>query len=290
MTDKPIFTVTQLKAYLDDGSWTEDGDWQGKLQYYIHADCPNDELKVPIDSSLNTFQANLDKVIEQLSTLEERTVEDIISDISSFDVTEPEPSEPKVVKPRVSKPKPKKKYSKPINPLTVELIKELDEQIKEENEQNGTVGNILTAHAGRDKFGHFIKGNKVGNLTQLINGSTIRKYRAIIAQHIPELLDKLIEEAKAGDKAVGMWLVNKVLPDVKAATFTEQHTFSNLKTLTDVNDHASSVLTLVGDSESSIEEGHQLMDLLRAKKEMIEAADIDPMVKLIVNQYGLRKQ
>jgi hypothetical protein len=156
-----------------------------------------------------------------------------------------------------------------------------------DNEKNTikAIGDTDQVHplcSGRDPKGRFIKGNKIATDVHItgVRSIDIRKHRAFINDHIPQLLQMLIDEALTNKNIqVAMWLVNKIIPDVKAATFIHSCVVNGMTTLGELKDQSAHTLKETVEGEWSLEAASMLINLYQIHKQLIEAADIEPLIQ-----------
>ena len=86
----------------------------------------------------------------------------------------------------------------------------------------------------------------------------VSKLRASIAAHIPDIVAKLVESAKAGDAQAARLLLERVLPPMKAA---EQPAPINLPSGT-LSDQGRAVLAAAGGGDLSPGQAAQLLSVL----------------------------
>jgi len=163
--------------------------------------------------------------------------------------------------------------------ISKKFIKERIQEI----EQNSDL-----VKAGKDDKGRFIKGNKCGTSVG-ISSLSVRRHRAAINDKAGELINILIDEAiNKKNVQVAMWLVGKVVPDTKMATFANTKLISEMKTLTDLKEQAAETIKCSIEGDSSLEEASTLMGLYKDQKELIEASDIEPLVNDVRERLGRR--
>lgn len=152
-----------------------------------------------------------------------------------------------------------------------------------EHDNNHKIG---TVQAERGDKGLFAKGNKIGTGGPLSNfgvrSRDIRRHRSAINERVDDLLQLLFKEAFDNNNTqVAMWLVGKVLPDSKPATFSNSKVINDIKSLTELKDQAAHTIKEGVEGESSLEETTAILSLYKDQKALIEAADIEPLAQLV---------
>ena len=110
----------------------------------------------------------------------------------------------------------------------------------------------------------------------------VGKLRASIAQHIPEIITKLVEQAKAGDAGAARLLLERVLPPVKA---TEQTTPIDLPAGT-LADQGRAVLAAAGAGLLAPGQAAQLLTGLGALAKLIETDELAARIAALENPHG----
>lgn len=111
-------------------------------------------------------------------------------------------------------------------------------------------------------------GNPAGRPS---GAGTIAKLRASIAEHIPEVIARLAEQAKAGDQASARLLLERYLPPVKA---TEQPAPLALPDGS-LTEQGKAVLAAAGAGDLAPGQAAQLLSSLAALAKLIETDDLD---------------
>lgn len=136
--------------------------------------------------------------------------------------------------------------------------------------------------SGRDGKGRFAKGNKIATDVHItgVRSIDIRKHRAFINDYIPQMLQILIDEVIINKNIqVAMWFVNKIIPDTKDATFIHSPAVNAMNTLRELKDQSAQTIKEVVEGESSLEAVSILTILYKDHKDLIEVADIEPLVR-----------
>ena len=99
----------------------------------------------------------------------------------------------------------------------------------------------------------------------------VAKLRASIAGHVPAIVTKLVEQAKAGDAAAARLLLERVLPPVKAA---EQPVPIALPTDGTLTDQGRAVIAAAGAGELAPGQAAQMLTGLGALAKLIETDEL----------------
>lgn len=153
--------------------------------------------------------------------------------------------------------------------------------------------NILPSSAGRDSKGRFAKGNKIATDVHItgVRSIDIRKHRALINVHIPQLLEILLNEALVNrNLQVMQWLVDKVVPDMKATTFINSAIINEMNTLEELKGQSSQTIKESMQGNLSLEGASALISMYKEHKDMIEAADIEPFVEEMKNRLNKNRK
>lgn len=133
----------------------------------------------------------------------------------------------------------------------------------------------------RDKRGRFAPGNKIDRLPKAISPANIKNYKALIAEGIPAIIEKLMDIAFGrpceGDKEVLMYLLNKVVSNPKPATYIDAPFSPNdVNTLKGIKKVGQEISMLMRSGDMTVEDTNEVYDTLETQKAFIEAADIEP--------------
>lgn len=109
----------------------------------------------------------------------------------------------------------------------------------------------------------------------------VAKLRAGISQHIPGIIKKLVDQAKAGDAAAARLLLDRVLPPIKA---TEQPAPIDLPDGT-LTDQGRAVLTAVGAGDIAPGQAAQLLSGLGALAKLIETDELAARVAALEEKH-----
>lgn len=99
----------------------------------------------------------------------------------------------------------------------------------------------------------------------------VGKLRASIAEHVPEIIAKLVEQAKGGDAGAARLLLERVLPPIKAS---EQAVAIPLATGASLADQGRAVLEAAGAGVLAPGQAAQLLTGLGALAKLIEADEL----------------
>jgi len=110
----------------------------------------------------------------------------------------------------------------------------------------------------------------------------VAKLRASISEHVPEIVKKLVEQAKGGDAAAARLLLERVLPPVKA---TEQLV---ALTLPDGNlsDQGRAVLAAVASGDIAPGQAAQLLSGLGALAGIIKTDELTARIAALEEKHG----
>lgn len=112
--------------------------------------------------------------------------------------------------------------------------------------------------------------------------SEVAKLRAAIEAHVPEIVTKLVEMAKAGDSAAARLLLERVIPPVKA---TEQTVRLSLPDGS-LTDQGKAVIAALGAGDVAPGQAAQLMGGLAALAKLIETDDLAARVAALEKLNG----
>jgi hypothetical protein len=115
----------------------------------------------------------------------------------------------------------------------------------------------------------------------------VQKLRAAISEHIPEIIGRLVEQAKAGDAQSARLLLERVLPPIKAAELPV------LISLPDggLTDQGRAVLAAAGAGELPPTQAAQLLASLGALAKLIETDELARRIEALEaqNQTGAKR-
>jgi hypothetical protein len=161
----------------------------------------------------------------------------------------------------------------------------------EKNDVKGFSNNEapLSTCAGRDVKGRFVKGNKIATDVHItgVRSIDVRKHRAFINAYIPQLLQMLIDEAIINKNIhVAMWLVSKIIPNIKVATLINSTAINAMNTLGELRNQSSHTLKESIQGDLSLEVATMLMNMYKEHKNLIEAADIESLAQELAKRIG----
>lgn len=110
----------------------------------------------------------------------------------------------------------------------------------------------------------------------------VAKLRASIAEHVPAIVAKLVEQAKAGDSAAARLLLERVLPPIKAA---EQPAPIALPDGS-LTDQGRAVLTAAGTGDLAPSQAAQLLAGLGALAKLVETDELVARVAALEQRNG----
>ncbi|MDE2367540.1 MAG: hypothetical protein KGN16_01100 [Burkholderiales bacterium] len=112
--------------------------------------------------------------------------------------------------------------------------------------------------------------------------SEVGKLRASIATHIPDIIAKLVEQAKGGDPAAARLLIERVIPPLKAS---EQPAPMALPDGT-LTDQGRAVLTATGAGDIAPGQAAQLLSGLGSLARLIETDDLAARIAALEAKHG----
>ena len=128
------------------------------------------------------------------------------------------------------------------------------------------------------------KAGESGNPKGRAKGSgDIGKLRASIAKHVPDIITKLAELAKAGDAGAARLLLERVLPPVKA---TEQAVPVALPADGSLADQGRAVLAAAGAGTLAPGQASQLLAGLSALAKLIETDELAARIAALEGMDG----
>ncbi len=142
---------------------------------------------------------------------------------------------------------------------------------------------------GRDNKGRFAHGNTLSTDDKLSGAKSkdIRKHRADISSRVGELIKLLIEEAIVNKNfQVAMWLVGRIVPETRSATFSTVELVTNVSSMTELKEQSDRTIQDAVKGEVSLEETQMLMNAYKEHREAIKAAEIDPLIEEVSRRLG----
>lgn len=112
--------------------------------------------------------------------------------------------------------------------------------------------------------------------------SDAARLRAAIAKDIPEIIEKLVFQAKGGDAVAARLLLERVLPPVKAA---EQPVPIELPDGS-LSDHGRAVLSAAGAGELSPGQAAQLLTGLGSLAKLIETDELEARIQALEERHA----
>ena len=136
--------------------------------------------------------------------------------------------------------------------------------------------------AERDNKGKFKKGspspNKKGRPPGLGISAQIRK---AISEKAPEIVDVLIAQALEGDTQSGLALLNKIIPNLKAANEPIQFDLEANKSLAVTGEQ---IIQNIAGGVVPLDSGAQLLSSLAALAKMQEVDELTKRIEALENQ------
>ena len=111
---------------------------------------------------------------------------------------------------------------------------------------------------------------------------TVAKLRESIAQHIPDIVAKLVEQAKAGDAQAARLLIERVIPSIKAMELATPIALPD-GTLAD---QGRAVVVAVGAGVLAPGQAAQLLAGLGALAKLIETDELAARVAALETKHG----
>lgn len=106
----------------------------------------------------------------------------------------------------------------------------------------------------------------------------LQKLRAAVEKHVPEIIDQLVNSAKAGDVQAARLLMERVFPPVKPVEQAQQLALPQGGSLTD---QGRAVLTAIADGQLAPGQGAQLLAAIGALARVTEIDELtDRVTKL----------
>ena len=133
--------------------------------------------------------------------------------------------------------------------------------------------------AERDSKGKFKKGapspNKKGRPPGLGISAQIRR---AISDKAPEIVDVLIAQALEGDTQAGLALLNKIVPNLKAANEAVQFKLETTKGLSATGEQ---IVQNIADGTVPLDSGAQLLSSLAALSKMKEVDELTRRIEVL---------
>ena len=131
------------------------------------------------------------------------------------------------------------------------------------------------------------KPGQSGNPKGRKPGSTeIGRLRKSIAVHLPEIIDRLVEQARTGDAGAARLLLERVLPPIKAG---EQPTPIDLPD-TNLVEQGQAVLAAVGAGQISPGQASQLLTGLAALARLVESEELTARIAALEAAQPMKGQ
>lgn len=263
-----ILTPENVRKFLLFKGWINDGNWKKKIEYYVHPKCPL-EIRLYVDTTYAKLETKLSKIIANLASWEGIRAEIMMDAFKEF-------------------------LGKGIQVAESTLTKDQSKAIiKRQLQKSAVIPDPkfpkVDISSDRDARGLFKPGNKAntGCLVGGIGTAQIRKHRTLINKHVEQLIEILLEEAiENRNIQVAQWLVGKIVPDVKTATFANANLVNDVNTLTDLKNQSSETLKESVQGDVSLEEASMLLSVYNEHKALIEAADIEPLAMELAKRTG----
>jgi len=136
----------------------------------------------------------------------------------------------------------------------------------------------MTASTRKPPPGHAWKPGQSGNPTGRKPGcGEVARLRAAIAEHVPPIIAKLVEQATAGDVSAARLLLERVIPPMKA---TEQAVALHLPEGT-LTEQGHAVLGAVAAGDLAPGDGAALLASLGTLARLTEADELERRIKAL---------
>ncbi len=106
----------------------------------------------------------------------------------------------------------------------------------------------------------------------------VAKLRQAIAAHVPEIIDRLVQQAREGDAQAARLLLERVIPPVKAA---EQPALLDLPAGGALADHGRAILQATGEGALGPQQAAQLLAALGALARVVEVDELARRVQAL---------
>jgi len=305
-------SVANVYDFAAAKGWIPYSSWQSRIEYFIHKKHEG-RLSIPVDATFKDIQSRLHRVLEKIAELEgvkptkiNKEFLDYITDrptiLGDSSTHFPEHIELKHEAPLLLNDVPTGDFICKSEKLDYVQEAELSDLEDFKNTAHGRLSHLEEEsskvneevkkeeeHDSRDSKGRFAKGNKLGVKENLkgVRSIDVRQHRGFINSHVPELLEMLVEAAlEKKDTQVAMWLVGKIVPDTKVATYSSGELLKSIENLTDLKDQSARAVEEAVTGEASLEETGMMLELCKSHKVMIEAADIEPLAQELSKKLG----
>jgi hypothetical protein len=136
----------------------------------------------------------------------------------------------------------------------------------------------------RTKPGRWRKGESGNPRGKPPGSGELQRLRAAISEHVPEIIDKLVEGARGGDIQAARLILERVLPPIKAI---EQAQPVNLagETLTE---QGRAVLSAIASGELSASQGAALIGAIATLGKVAELDELARRVAALEKTHGKR--
>ncbi len=114
------------------------------------------------------------------------------------------------------------------------------------------------------------------------SASTVAKLRAAIAGHVPDIIAKQVELAKAGDAQAARLLLERVLPPVRAAEQAVPIAFPD----EGLAAQGRAVIAAAGAGEIAPGQASQLLGALASLAKVVEAEELEARISALEAKHG----
>lgn len=113
----------------------------------------------------------------------------------------------------------------------------------------------------------------------------VAKLRAAIAEHVPEILEQMVEAAKAGDVQAARLLLERVLPPVKAVEAAQAVDIPGET----MSEQGRAILTAVAAGELAPSQGATLISALGSLARVVEVDELLRRIEALEARNGPRE-
>ena len=126
---------------------------------------------------------------------------------------------------------------------------------------------------GNPSFKKGVSGNPAGRPKGIKDKRV--KYRELLAEHAPHIIDKCVELALAGDMMAVRICLEKLIPNAKGNFLTNTQIKKLAKgDINEVLDSNKNIINAIFDKEVTVEQGQAMTNVLSSHAELIEKSDI----------------
>jgi hypothetical protein len=134
----------------------------------------------------------------------------------------------------------------------------------------------------RDGSGRFLKGVSGNPKGRTPGTSNLAALRAMLMPHVPELLMKLVEMARAGDKAAMDMVLARVLPPLKA----QDEPVSLAAFDGPLSDQGRTILAAMASGEITPSQAGELLAALGSQARLVEATELEARIRALESKLN----